>query len=323
MINNFEANLNIDLINVLNNYHNKKDISLLEDILVLQDIFNEQKIKNNFIDSREMDKLINKYKKINKKNYRILKKDILNNIEDHLLFAKLSNLIDSNLKEEKLENFVSLVDSLDIANDFMNNYNIKLYDTFEWMKNNKHIKIKKNSSNNFGGCVYLTNTINPYMVVNIKNNIYDASCFVHETAHIVHDHSNILKNPSHPYLYQEVYSNYVQMLFCKYMEDNNLYKDDIKKLKIKKLISLRIFLKRIEFNLERNYFYEENFQYGYGIALALYYYNMYLNDPELAEYYMDWFIKCSPFFEQKDILNRFGIEKEKIITQENINNFLK
>lgn len=323
MNNKFETNLKDDLSIALSRYNQKKDIESLKDIIILQDICREQKIKNVFDNNYNMNKLIYRYQRISNKHYKLIKKSVFDNKENHLSFAKLYNLININLEGQDLSIYTNLDDSVDIARDFMNKYNIKMYDTFEWMRNNKRIRIKKNSNGSVGGYVYLTNIINPYMVINSKGNIYDASCFVHETAHIIHNQSSIIKETNYPYFYNEVYSNYTQLLFLKYMEDNNFYKDDIKKIKLKKIISLENYLRRMEFNIKRNYVYEDNFQYGYGIALALYYYNMYLDDPELAEYYMDWFIKCSSLFEQNEVLNKFGITKEKIITKNNINSFLK
>lgn len=321
----FDINLCKDMRDTLENYYAEKDDLLLEDIHTLKNIFDDQNIENIYTNDSEINKLAAKYEKKDKKDNKVFLKEVLKNKEAHLLFTNYKDDINVSSKTNIKEN-VSIEKNINIAKEFMSKYNINMLKIFEDLKDNYHIRIIKSNPDNVGGYIYLLNNLRPYMVINAKENIYDASCIIHETAHVHHLQNSILKKPKYPYFFQEVYSNYMQMLFYKFAEDNDLYKDDIKCLKIKKLEQLKIYLNRIKYGLDKNkaiLIKEDDYQYGYGIALALYYYNMYLDDPEMTEYYVDWFIKSACFFNHQDTLNRFAIDKEKIITKENINNFLK
>ena len=329
MDNIFDIRVNLEYDKKMRFYKQKHKKTTLEDLYHLREI-----IKDNNIDKLSKRLFNDGFLPSKKFEYIYLLKDIVlfyktikKNKKYHLCLTKHKKLIKPLYKSEiETKNKVSLDECIYYAEEFMKQYNPDLYEIFEQLYKNNHIKFMDPIEHGIGGVMYPINEGLPYVVIYKRGDIYDAGSIVHEVAHCYQQIYTYDRKKDNPDFYSEVYSHYVQMLFYEYMKNNIVYKDDIKNIKRFSLENLRCRLVRLDEyfkDMKLNGQVYSDILYAYGISLALYYYDMHLKNPDDAEYYMNWFVKTSCLYKQEDVLNKYAINKDKILTNEIIQNYMK
>lgn len=262
-------------------------------------------------------------------------KYILDNYDHFINFSSQNKLFDDmyfdseNIQCTKIHDINKIIN---YAKDFMTFYDKRFIDSFNELENNNHMLLSIKSIFDLYEAVFIPTKYcdYPYMGIFFNENIDDASSIVHEIAHMVNFKfsNNNTKTRNYPYYYQEVYSHYAQFVFYDYMKKNNMYNQDIDNFFKSAISLLGSNLASINYTLENDDLdsLEDLFgdiQYGYGIALALKYYDIYKDDPEKAKYFTEQFIEHSYHYEPIETLNKFGLNEEELISGELIKKYIK
>ena len=256
--------------------------------------------------------------------------------DDHFMdFSNQTSLFDDmyfdvdNIKYTKI-NDINII--IDYAKEFMTYYDKRFIDAFNELDNNNHILMAPKSVFDLYEAVFIpTKYCNyPYMGIYFNGNIDDSSSIVHEIAHMINFKfaNNNLKTRNYPYYYQEVYSHYAQLVFYDFMKKKNIYNQDIDNSFKSTMSLLGSNLASINYTFESGEYdcLEDlygDIQYGYGIALALKYYDMYKEDSDKAKYFSEQFIEQSYHYEPIETLDKFGLNKEELISGELIKKYIK
>lgn len=332
MFDQFELSIYEDYKKTLKNYLHKPNYNDFQDLMAFEEIISDLAIKKPNKDFIDKHQLLYKARKLLlfHQQESLFKKNV-NLDKDYMLFlSKKYNYID--FEEDNLKLKLKKVDinqNLELISDFMSHYNSDLYDIFKDLKTNNHIKIFDYNDNiNYKGVSYLFHHSSPYIILLKKNNIMDGDCLIHEVGHCYQWNKSWVKNKNLDYFYSEVYSHYVQFLYLKFLADQGLYKKDVLAIKKNVLQLFRMHLVRlnnyyngkIKFSDDTVF---DDLQYAFGQAIALYYYNKYLIDPERADYDMEKFVIRSTSYDSNKVLDELNINKRKLLTKKKIENFLK
>ena len=332
MFDQFDLSIYMDYKKVLENFLCKPNNNDFEDLIAFEEIMTDLSIKKtekDFIDKHQL--LYKTGKKLTVYKQDILFKKNVDLDKDYKLYlSKKYKYIDFDEEEQKLNlKKVDIKTNIELISDFMSNYNEELFNTFKDLKNNHHIKIFDNHKNiDYKGVSFLFHHNSPYIILLKQNNIMDGDCLVHEVGHCYHWDKSKIKTKNMDYFYSEAYSHYVQFLYLKYLNDQGLYKDDVLAIKKHILQLLRIHLVRLNSYYKGDIKFSDDLvfddlQYAFGQAIAIYYYNKYLIDPERADYDMEKFITKSSSYDSDKVLDELNINKKKLLTQKKIDNFLK
>ena len=326
----FDLSVYKDYKNALEEYIKKHNKKYFKDLITYDEIMKELNIKKLYPDIMDKFPLFINLKKclLNIKQAKNIKKIINKDKKYKLQFTCSRKNISKDVFETKLNlSQVDLNTNLELAKEFMKNYNPDLYNYYEELNKMNHIKIFRNENHNISGISYNLDHSSPYVAILSKGNILDSDCLIHEMGHCYgwYKCDDVSKfNP----IFDEVYSHYLQFLYYKYLQDQGLYLDDVKKLKKSILKLLKIHLNRlnsyykgrINFDLFSVY---NDTQYAYGQAIALYFYNKYLENPADADKLVETFLKYCEKYDEDDLAFDFLINKNDLITKQNVKNFLK
>lgn len=260
---------------------------------------------------------------------------ISKNIEHFLTFSDQKDLFkdlyyDSNTTH--LNKITDINEIIEYAYEFMKDYDKRFIESFNLLNDKNHLLISKKNIFDLYEGVFIPNRYcaYPYIGIFLNENIDDSSSIVHEVAHMInHNYAkNNFKTRNYPYYYHEVYSHYIQFVFYEYIKRKNMYIEDIDNSFKSCLFLLGNNLESINYILESDecFNYEDLFydiQYGYGIAIALKYLDIYKYDPEKAKYLTNQFIEQSYYYEPIEILNKFGLDEDELINGKLIKNYLK
>lgn len=259
---------------------------------------------------------------------------ISNNLEHFLNFSDQNILFENFYYDSESTHLNKIIDTDEIteyAYEFMNNYDKRFVEAFNLLKDKNHLLFSKKSVFDLYEGIFIPNKYctYPYIGIFLSENIDDSSSIVHEIAHMIHHNfaKNNFKTRNYPYFYQEVYSHYIQFVFYDYIKSKKLYIKDIDNSFKASLFLLGTNLDSINYSLENNecFNYEDLFcdiQYGYGIAIALKYLDIYKLDPEKAKYLTNQFIQESYYYEPIENLNKFGLNEEELINGEVIKKYI-
>ena len=271
--------------------------------------------------------------KIFLKNHRRLYDLINEDLDYHLAISELSDLFieqDFEKSYHELEYMGDYQEMLYYAKEFMNKFDSKLLNAYNEIEKKNHILIKGFDETGLGGLFTpLSNNKTPYLSFFLNNNIDDSSTIVHETGHL--RQYDLLKNnktnDNYNYLFQEVYSFFLQFAFYHYIKEKKIYVKDIEACFNACLDNLSKYLIDLNDDLTTNelsntYLFND-IQYCYGILVGLKYFDIYKNDPEYAKLLTDSFIEQSYHYKPMKVLNSFGLDSEELVSGEILKKYIK
>lgn len=242
--------------------------------------------------------------------------------------------------EYLLKNYLNNTDSLNLSLDFLKQFNIKIYDELLKVIVNNRALITTNIDNvdNYGTTYLLNEVKAPYLIIESQNNLTLPFTIVHEAGHIFH-HSKYNKNSYKiikANLYSsnlmEFYPNFLELVFADYLKDKNIFLDDL--ILIKKSFDLDVaeLLEKLN-NLLFIYLDKNCFDYiGYYAKLientlskvvAYHFYDMYLEDSDKTLYNIDQFLTYLGCYDNVDILDKFGLNKDEILNSKVLEKHIK
>ena len=313
------SRLSADLNNLyeIAGYFNLYDYPLVDDYVSRPTTIFDSDIKYNI------------FRKNNQKFFDLITKELDYHREIAILFEQF--LLNDYKKEYRPLAYINNFEEIQTyAEDFMKNFDLGLYEIYKNIKDNNHILIKEQDETGLGGLyTHLSYNRTPYLSFFLNNNIDDSSTIAHETAHA--KQGRIMYNnktyDNYNYIFKEVYSYYVQFCFYKYMNDKKIFVEDVNACfnnwlddLCKYLINLNDDLNNINPSELQIY---ENFEYSYGILLALHFFDIYQNDPEYAKLLTNEFIEHSYKKEPYEVLNDFGLDYDEIASGDILRKYIK
>lgn len=255
---------------------------------------------------------------------------ILDDIDYHIEFTNNVNNIDEKKYDSLfyLQNIVSLSESVEYVQEFLNQYDQKLLKLFKKLRDNsKVLKIannyeekENNGLNTLAYTVSSSGSFTPYLVINGQENIADAINIIHEFGHCYDcinnkSISNKVFTQKRLNCLEEVYSFYLQNLFYDYLKSKKIYTEDINKsilgynssflILIKELYKSLNSLKEVTFDS-----FSDELNYTYGILISYHFFDRYLIDPEKTKIEINDFLVSNGQYNMMDTLEKFNLKEE-------------
>jgi len=305
-----------------------KLISDLEKLYELANIIQLDNILN--VDNYSYKTFSKDYTEIerNQKNFYTSNYDFNDELTDNYIYI-LNNYPNQQFKYCLTE--MSIEESQELVAEFLNKFDKKIFESFKkCVKNNKFIYLSSKEYDFVNdGLTFYGNYFTPYVLVEDYGSIFTAVNSIHEVGHI-YDFNN--SNECRRNYLCEIYSHFLELVFGDYLVENKIDFQNVKyeylyKLEknIKDLSNLlkEDIITNLDFRQKYNQIYSI-LEYTYGMVLALEFYNIYLQDKELAMYQINDLSKNKNDFSNPfDIIEKYNFNKEEIIEGKVLEKYIK
>lgn len=336
----FISELNKDMNEILNSIKHctskSKQYQLMQDYYVLCEIYEEIGVTNipKLEDySHKKIKIEDLLRHMNKKFMPILLKDLQKNEE---IYSELVNLLlelfddynEPTIYESMFKNKINIYESVNMTMEFLKNYDLKIYSVLKELINNNRVMYIEDHTSKYYGVSYNINVTNKsYILMNTDQNINSSITLVHESGHIYDfdkNKNNSINTNTKSFLVNscnEIFPNYLELVYKNYLKNKKIYLDDLNmsdKKDIQILFDMTSSISKILYSYDINGIFEINILRAklselFGKICSFYYYDMYLEDPEMAKYYTNLLLENMGSYDNITILEKSGIEIDELL----------
>lgn len=250
----------------------------------------------------------------------------------HLEFAKNLENVDY-YKYQDNQNFkikidINIEDSIYLMCEFLKKYDIRIYDLFKTLlfqnriiiNNQEETEYKFNEIKTPAYTISSYGSYLPYIVVDPNNFLSDSIDIVHELAHVFDyqfKRSNKIYNQKKFNCLDEVVSYYLQFVYTDYLNNENIFKQDIKNISMCYNYPFIEYVTKIEEEYDKlnikdicDSDLDECLNYAYGIAIAYHFLDRYKSNAEQTKKEMYDFITLNGKYNMMEMLEKFKLKEE-------------
>lgn len=273
-----------------------------------------------------------KFNLFDKREYKSFFTQVNQDLDYHIEFTKNSVFLDLEKYKNKdmytVDNIIYFDETLELAHDFLNEFNPSLKNIFEEKIREKRIIIcdklfeDENEINIMARTFLSCGNFSSYIVEQPIGTIQDASVLCHEIGHCyIGEKNNTMSynivRQKDVNCFNEVYTYFINLCFSQYCKVNNLYVCDNEKVINGYNYTLIEHLKKMKHCLENSseFYYDEildTFNYSYGIAIAYHFFDRYLKDPEKTKIEIKQFIEDDGSYNFIEMLKKYNLKDEII-----------
>lgn len=235
-------------------------------------------------------------------------------ISNQLYFCPLSNISFINKNDKQIEK---------LFNRFLEEDIFGLKSVYEEIISNNGLNYTEESDNCWGRNTFMPSIKRNFIEIKKSKRLYEINSKVHELGHakinvecldIKNDFSTLKDNS-----FLESYSIFLELMFADYLKNNGKKKQGYE-LKFLIFQNIKDISRQLYEELDQykdysdvkkslKYFFEMNYKTLKGYYLSLYFYYLYQSNPEVALEIINNFIKQVKFFDDKQIIKNFNLNK--------------
>lgn len=259
--------------------------------------------------------------------------DVIQRINEYLSynkkFTKMYNIINEryvNLEDVTLK-YIPFNVSIEYANRFLSEFDPEIYKHFMELISSPRF-ILSSTNMEYDGYVLMNNyLVDSYTIICVSNILSDFISIIHETMHSYN--FSLIKNASfneHNLINYnsliEVPAYFIELVGMDFLERNQIFTDEVKKLRMLYDSELIEFLFKFKQLIDEGSADIDEFlrceRYAYGTVLAYHFYNNYLKDKEETIKNLKQFMVDYKNYEKGYMLNNYGLNPNDIINSQKI-----